>query len=79
MYMLGYLDAGTGGMIVAAVVAVFAAMAAFFRTAWYRLLVVLRIKSPQDLEAYKEKRKAASSLADELEEFDGRSSDPSAD
>ena len=45
---LGYLDAGTGSMIVQAIVGGTAAAAVFGRMYWNRLLRLLRIRKPDD-------------------------------
>lgn len=45
---LGYIDAGTGSMILQIVAGGFAATAVIARMYWRRLLRLLRIRGPED-------------------------------
>jgi len=45
---LAYIDAGTGSMLIQAIVGGTAAAAVFIKVYWRRLLTFLRIRKPED-------------------------------
>jgi hypothetical protein len=49
--VLAYLDLGTGSQIVAMIAGGFAAVVVTLKMYWNKVLVFLRIKKPEDLEA----------------------------
>jgi hypothetical protein len=47
---LGYIDPGTGSMLISAILGGLAAIGVFLRMYWNRLLTLLRIRKPEALE-----------------------------
>ena len=48
---LGYIDPGTASMLISTILGGIAAVGVFLKMYWHRLLVLLRIRKPDEAEA----------------------------
>ncbi len=57
---LGYIDPGTGSMLISTIMGGIAAVGVFLKMYWSRLLVLLRLRKPGEPEASKPVAESAS-------------------